>query len=270
MAADRRPSDRHPAFADPTPSGRHPAFADPAPSDRHPAFTDRTPPTARDPRTTPTRHPRRRRRSAGPARAVTALATVLVIAWIGLGHPTTVDALTAALPWQDGITTPRTPDAAAAAVDTTDLTTPPADVEGPFRVVRVVDGDTLIVAKPDGETRVRLIGIDTPESVAPDRPVECFGPEASARTTELLAGQTVTLRGDQTQDRVDQYGRELDYVWLPDGRLLNHVLVTEGYAVEHTYAAPYAYQQHLRAAQQQAQDAGAGLWSATTCGGVTG
>ncbi|MDQ0425555.1 MULTISPECIES: thermonuclease family protein [Cellulomonas] len=202
---------------------------------------------------------------------------MLVVAWIGLGRPNTVDALTAALPWQQVTTTTTAPPAqapasapAAAPVDTTDLTTPPADVEGPFRVVRVVDGDTLIVAKPDRETRVRLIGIDTPESVAPDRPVECFGPEASARTTELLAGQTVTLRGDPTQDGVDQYGRELDYVWLPDGRLLNHVLVAEGYAVEHTYAAPYAYQQHLRAAQQQAQDAGAGLWSATTCGGVTG
>lgn len=244
--------------------------ADRAPSDRHPAFADRTPPTARDRRTTPARHPRSRRRSASPARALAALATVLVVAWISLERPTTVDALTAALPWQHGTTTPRTPDAASAPVDTTDLTTPPPDVEGPFPVVRVVDGDTLIVARPDRETRVRLIGIDTPESVAPDRPVECFGPEASARTTELLAGQTVTLRGDPTQDSVDQYGRELDYVWLPDGRLLNHVLVAEGYAVEHTYAAPYAYQQHLRDAQQQAQDAGAGLWSATTCGGVTG
>jgi micrococcal nuclease len=257
--------------ADRAPSDRHPAFADHAPSDRHPAFADRTPPTARDPRTTPTRHPCRRRRSVSPARALTALATVLVVAWIGLGRPTTVDALVAALPGQHGTTTAPAPaPAAAAPLDTTDLTTPPADVEGPFRVVRVVDGDTLIVARPDGETRVRLIGIDTPESVAPDRPVECFGPEASARTTELLAGQTVTLRGDPTQDSVDQYGRELDYVWLPDGRLLNHVLVAEGFAVEHTYAAPYAYQQHLRDAQQQAQDAGAGLWSATTCGGVTG
>ncbi len=189
---------------------------------------------------------------------------MLAVAWIGLGRPTTVDALAGALPGRCGATT-----SPLAPVDTTDLTTPPADVEGPFPVVRVVDGDTLVVAKPEGETRVRLIGIDTPESVAPDRPVECFGPEASARTTELLSGQTVTLRGDPTQDRLDQYDRELDYVWLPDGRLLNHVLVTEGYAVERTYAAPYAYQQHLRAAQQQAQDAGAGLWSAATCGGAT-
>ena len=251
--------------ADHAPSDRHRGFADHAPSDRHPAFADRTPRTARHPRTTPTRHPRRRRRSAGPARALTALATALVVAWIGLGRPTTVDALVASLPGQRGTTTaPATAPAATA-----DLSSPPPDVEGPFRVVRVVDGDTIVVARPDGETRVRLIGVDTPESVAPGRPVECFGPGASARTTELLDGQTVTVRGDPTQDRFDQYGRELDYVWLPDGRLLNQVLVAEGYAVERTYAAPYAYQQHLRAAQQQAQDAGAGLWSATTCGGVT-
>ena len=150
------------------------------------------------------------------------------------------------------------------------LVVPPADAEGPFPVVRVVDGDTLIVARPEGETRVRVIGIDTPESVAQDQPVECFGPEAAQRAEQLLAGTSVMLRGDPTQARTDQYGRELDYVWLPDGRLFNHVMLMEGYALEYTFAAPYAYQSEFRAAEQQAAQGGLGLWSPSACGGDAG
>jgi len=190
----------------------------------------------------------RRRRGTGRGTLVLALAAGVGL-WIYLGQPTSLP---------DG-----QPDAAAAA----DLTAPPADAEGPFAVVRVVDGDTLIVARPEGDTRVRVIGIDTPESVAPDRPVECFGPESADRADQLLTGTSVMLRGDPTQDRVDQYGRELDYVWLPDGRLFNHVMLVEGFATEYTFAAPYAYQHSFRAAEQQAAQGGVGLWSPATCGG---
>ncbi|WP_199422971.1 thermonuclease family protein [Actinotalea solisilvae] len=143
----------------------------------------------------------------------------------------------------------------------------PAVVEGPFAVVRVVDGDTLVILRPEGETKVRVLGIDTAETVDPRRPVQCFGPEASARATELLAGTQVTVRGDPLQDRVDRYGRELDYVWLPDGLLFNQVMVEEGFAVEATFDGPYEMQTVLRDAQDRAAAAGLGLWSPATCGG---
>lgn len=185
----------------------------------------------------------------------------LGVLWFALGRPTTPADLD--LPTSAG----DAPAGISAGSSSVDLAAAPADAEGPFPVVRVVDGDTLIVARPEGETRVRVIGIDTPESVAPDQPVECFGPEASGRAEQLLAGTSVMLRGDPTQDRVDQYGRELDYVWLPDGRLFNHVMLAEGFALEYTFAAPYAYQADFRAAEDQAAQTGAGLWSPTTCGG---
>ena len=208
----------------------------------------------------------RRRRGTGLGTLVLALAAGVGL-WIYLGQPTSLADLEALPPSEVGTTVDTLPDGQPDAAAAADLTAPPADAEGPFAVVRVVDGDTLIVARPEGDTRVRVIGIDTPESVAPDRPVECFGPESADRADQLLTGTSVMLRGDPTQDRVDQYGRELDYVWLPDGRLFNHVMLVEGFATEYTFAAPYAYQDSFRAAEQQAAQGGVGLWSPATCGG---
>jgi micrococcal nuclease len=135
------------------------------------------------------------------------------------------------------------------------------------RVTRVVDGDTIDVRLDGREERVRLIGINTPESVDPRRPVECFGQEASAYAKALLSGQTVALEADSSQADRDQYGRLLRYVWLDDGRLFNQVMIAEGYAYEYTYDLPYKYQALFRAAQQAAQAAGRGLWSPQTCAG---
>src|ERR1051325_1566007 len=87
-------------------------------------------------------------------------------------------------------------------------------------VVRDVDGDTVL-ARAGGRTfYVRLLGIDTPETHRPGTPVECGGPQASARMDALAPpGTQVRLETDPTQDRIDRYGRLLAYVWLPDGRL---------------------------------------------------
>lgn len=136
------------------------------------------------------------------------------------------------------------------------------------RVVRVVDGDTIVVDRAGTEVRVRLLGIDTPETVKPDSPVECFGPEASARTHELLDGQSVLLEADPTQDATDAYGRALAYVWVGP-TLINEVLVAEGYAREYTYDLPGTRQPDLLTAQDAARTKGLGLWSAATCGGRT-
>lgn len=149
--------------------------------------------------------------------------------------------------------------------------TPEADTSAAtstaWRVTAVVDGDTLEVLGPDGEARVRLIGINTPETVDPRRPVECFGKEASAYAKTLLTDQEVRLEPDPTQDDRDRYGRLLRYVFLPDGRFVNLLMVAEGYAYEYTYGTAYRYQKEFREAQRQAQDADRGLWSPQTCDG---
>jgi micrococcal nuclease len=135
------------------------------------------------------------------------------------------------------------------------------------RVVKVVDGDTLDVTL-DGKTqRVRLIGMNTPESVDPRRPVQCFGIEASTRLKDLLQRQTVSLESDPSQDSQDQFGRLLRYVWLPDGRNANLLMLSEGYANEYTFNLPYKYQSQFKAAARQAKQNQLGLWSPRTCNG---
>lgn len=132
------------------------------------------------------------------------------------------------------------------------------------RVSRVVDGDTLVVNINGREARVRLIGIDTPETVAPGRPVECFGPEASAFTNDQIqrAGRRVLLEKDVSE--TDRNGRLLRYVWLLDERgprLLNYELVTRGYALAISYPPDVRYQESFRAAQREARDERRGLWA---------
>lgn len=134
-------------------------------------------------------------------------------------------------------------------------------------VVDTIDGDTIDVEIDGQVERVRFIGIDTPETRHPSKGVECYGKEASARTAELLAGKTVYLEEDQSQDSRDRYGRILRYIWMEDGTLFNQQLVAEGYAFEYTYETPYKYQSNFKAAQASAREQGLGLWSPTTCNG---
>ena len=134
-------------------------------------------------------------------------------------------------------------------------------------ILHVVDGDTVDVNLDGVKTRVRLIGINTPETVDPNRPVQCYGPEASNRAKALLEGQTVFLEADSSQDDRDKYDRLLRYIWFEDGRLFNMQMILEGYAYEYTYQVPYKYQATFKAAQRQAEAAQLGLWSPTTCNG---
>jgi micrococcal nuclease len=127
------------------------------------------------------------------------------------------------------------------------------------RVERVVDGDTAMMVIGGDEVRVRFIGIDTPESVAPDQPVECYAEQASAYTTSRLEGRTVRLEFDI--ERIDQYGRTLAYVWIGD-ELFNETLVAQGYALVTTYPPDVKYVDRFVAAQRAAREAGRGLWGA--------
>ena len=135
------------------------------------------------------------------------------------------------------------------------------------QVVRVVDGYTVRVLV-DGTTEdvsVRLIGIDTPETVAPGKPVECFGPEASAFAESLLAGARVQIELDPSQGETDRFGRLLGYVWIDNGgefELFNLAAVRGGYAIEYQYDDPYTWQAQFEAAQRLAQSEAAGQWSA--------
>lgn len=143
----------------------------------------------------------------------------------------------------------------------------PANVQGPFRVIEVVDGDTYRIARPEGAMTLRLIGIDTPETRDPDRPVECFAKEATQAAQQLVGSKTVWLGADSTQDAQDRHGRQLVYVWLADGTLVNEKLIRDGAGIEYTYEKPYLYQTAFRAAQDEARQAGWGLWAVSTCNG---
>ena len=140
--------------------------------------------------------------------------------------------------------------------------TSPVVLHGPYPVVRAVDGDTIRVDRAGEEIVIRLIGLDTPETVAPDRPVECFGPEASARTSDLVTGGEVWLEYDEASGLTDKYDRTLAFVWLDADTMLNEILIAEGFAEEVTYTDGYAHQRDFRQAESSARDARAGLWGA--------
>ncbi len=131
-------------------------------------------------------------------------------------------------------------------------------------VVRVVDGDTIIVLLDGREERLRYIGIDAPESVTPDRPVECFGNDASAENARLVDGEVVYLERD-VEER-DQFGRLLRYVYVtgPDGDLVmvNLQLVAQGYAEAGFYPPNELHSGEMFEAERNAQNSALGLWGA--------
>ena len=137
--------------------------------------------------------------------------------------------------------------------------------ESLVRVTRVIDGDTIRVLIQGKEDTVRLIGIDTPETVDPRKPIQCFGEEASIKAKATLEGKTVILEFDPTQGERDKYGRLLRYVFL-DGLNFNKLMISEGYAHEYTYQNnPYKYAEEFRSAQKQARDNKKGLWADGVC-----
>lgn len=121
-------------------------------------------------------------------------------------------------------------------------------------VSEVIDGDTIRLST--GE-KVRYIGIDTPETVDPNKDKQCYGSEASTQNELLVFGKEVILEKDVSE--IDRYGRLLRYVWL-DGEMVNEKLVREGYAIEKAYKPDTKYQDKFTVAQQDAQINKKGLW----------
>ncbi len=134
-----------------------------------------------------------------------------------------------------------------------------------YTVTKVVDGDTIQVRRGEVSETVRLLGIDTPETVHPSKPVACYGREASARLQVLVEGSAVLLEYDDSQGMRDKYGRMLAYVYLTDGTQVNLLLLREGFAYEYTYRTPYRYQMTFRSAERRAREAGLGLWGPDAC-----
>jgi endonuclease YncB( thermonuclease family) len=129
-------------------------------------------------------------------------------------------------------------------------------------VVRVVDGDTIRVDRGRGSEAVRYIGIDAPETVRPNHPVEWMGPEAASANAALVSDREVLLERDVSD--ADGFGRLLRYVWVelePGGlAMVNLELVARGYAAAVTYPPDVRWTDALRAAQAAAREAGLGLW----------
>jgi micrococcal nuclease len=173
-------------------------------------------------------------RSSRPLMAGAGLAVLAVLAWLALGMPgLRHDAGTSGRP-------------------------------GHATVVRVVDGDTLLVHVGGTDESVRLIGIDTPETVAPNRPVECYGAEASEHLAALTPAGT-ELRLERDIEARDVYDRLLAYVYrADDGLFVNRAQVEGGYAEAKDYPPNSAHRTELQQVQAAARAGGTGLWGA--CG----
>lgn len=124
-----------------------------------------------------------------------------------------------------------------------------------FIIDYVVDGDTVKLST--GE-KLRYIGIDTPETKHPNKPIECYGQQAYQKNKELVEGKVVELEKDVSE--VDRYDRLLRYVYV-DGVMINELLVKEGYAKASSYPPDIKYQDRFRQAEEEARTAKRGLWS---------
>jgi micrococcal nuclease len=189
-------------------------------------------------------------RAVGQAALVPALAAALVAALAGCGEVDPAEAF-----------------ASVEAAATTDVSSVPAPGDAQrVTVERVVDGDTLVVSGPagtvlpdDGEHRVRLLLVDTPEVDGPNAEEECLGPEASAFTADLLpAGSELLLAPDI--EAVDQFDRLLAYAWTPDGVFVNEAVVANGLAYAVLLPPNDAHIGVVSDAEQRARDARLGVW----------
>lgn len=139
--------------------------------------------------------------------------------------------------------------------------TKPATAERVY-VSHVADGDTITIRRSDQrQAKVRLIGVDTPETKKPYTAVQCYGPQATAFTTTTVRHQWVWIEHDPTVDTTDRYGRELAYVWIDDHRLLNQELIAGGYGRQYAYNDQhYHYRPAFENAETAARDNHRGLW----------
>jgi micrococcal nuclease len=126
-----------------------------------------------------------------------------------------------------------------------------------LKCIRVVDGDTIVVEIDNKQEKVRLIGVDTPETVHPSKPVEYFGKEASQFTKLMVEGKRVRLEYDW--QKRDKYKRLLAYVYVDDGTFLNAEIIKQGYGFAYT-RFPFKYLEEFRQYETKARENMNGLW----------
>lgn len=131
-------------------------------------------------------------------------------------------------------------------------------------VIKVIDGDTIEVHENQKIEKIRLIGINSPESVDPKRKIQCFGIESSKKLKEILQNKIVNLKEDPSQGNRDKFGRKLRYVYLDDLNI-NKKLLEEGYAFEYTYKKPYLFQKEFQNTESFAKQNQVGLWNKNNC-----
>ena len=131
---------------------------------------------------------------------------------------------------------------------------------GLYRVVTFTDGDTIAVDMNGVTEKVRLIGVDTPETHDPRKEVQCYGEAAAQFTKNLIGANNVRLEADPTNTNRDRYDRLLRYVYLPDGTLVNAEIIKQGYGFAYTYF-PFTKLEEFKDYQKQAESAKLGLWS---------
>ena len=137
-----------------------------------------------------------------------------------------------------------------------------------YKVLRVVDGDTIHIDYNGKDEKVRFIGLDTPETKDPRKPIQCFGREATAKMTELAENKNIRLEFDKTQGERDKYGRLLAFVYSEDSKNLAYEMIRQGYGNEYTYNSnPYKYQNEFKEAARKAREENKGLWAENTCAG---
>ena len=137
-----------------------------------------------------------------------------------------------------------------------------------YTVLSVTDGDTIRIDYDGTNTPLRIIGIDTPETVDGRTTVQCFGQEASNYLKSKLTGKKVSIESDPTQSDRDKYNRLLRYVYL-DGKDIGLDIITNGYGHEYTYNVPYNKQAQYKTAESTAEQNNLGLWAPTACNNVT-
>ena len=131
---------------------------------------------------------------------------------------------------------------------------------GLYRVIEVIDGDTIVVDMAGTYETVRFIGLDTPEKNHPDKPVQCFAEAASRHLDDLIADSEVRLQADATNQNRDRYQRLLRYVYLPDGTLLNKQQILDGYGFAYV-SFPFTKMDEFIQAEALAKTQDKGLWA---------
>ncbi len=147
---------------------------------------------------------------------------------------------------------------------TVEQTTP-----GLYRVTKFDDGDTIHVDMEGKIETIRFIGVDTPETHDPRKPIQCFGKAAAAFTKNTIGTNRVRLEADPTNSNRDRYQRLLRYVYLPDGTLMNQKIIAEGYGFT-TVSFPFTKMEEFKNAERQARDTNRGLWGGCSIDTSTG